>query len=122
MIFILVSLIFGPFVLLVVKQTLKLENPTRMTFTHESVQVDYGHRKAITYPAADLEKVWLQPIKRRVRSSYGGARVVSSLQMHDLHLGFQGGEPLVLTRAKLNGWQTTPEELLAVLKELYPQV
>ena len=75
-----------------------------------------------TYPAADLEKVWLQPVTRRVRSSYGGARVASSLQTHDLHLRFRGGATLKLTRAKLNGWQTTPEGLLAVLEQLYPGV
>lgn len=121
-IFVLVSLIFGPFMVMVLEERFNPKNPTRITFTQEVIQMEYGRRKEKTFPASQLEKFWLKPVSRRVRSSYGGARVATSLQAYELHLQIRGEPDIALTRAKLNGWQTTPEDLLENLESLYPQV
>ena len=120
--FILVSLVFGPFMFLVVQGVINPKSPTQITFTQDAIRLQYGNRGEKSYRVEDLRKVWLQPINRRARSSYGGAWVTSSLQAHDLHLKFQGEPEIVLTRAKLSGWQTTPEVLLDNLATLYPQL
>ncbi len=121
-IFVLVSLIFGPFMIMIILQTLKPKNPTRITFSEELIIIYYGNHRETTFPSAALNKVWLQPVRRRVRSSYGGARVTSGVTMHELHLKFGGQEEIILSRANLNLLKISPEALLEDLETLYPNL
>jgi hypothetical protein len=121
-IFVLVSLVFGPFMFMVIHQTIKPKSPTRITFSKELIKIYYGNHREATFPSTALQKVWLQPVRRRVRSSYGGARVASGVTMHELHLKFRGEEEIVLSRSNLSLFKISPEALLENLENLYPEL
>jgi hypothetical protein len=122
LIFVLSNVIFIPVLIMLFLDSFSAKSLKKITLNKESMIFEYMYGKKETFPIESLERVWLQPVRRQVRSRYGGASVRGTTTLHEFRLKFKDREEMTLKRSRISLFGYTPEALLETFEHLYPNI
>jgi len=115
----LVSLIFIPVLIIGARQSFGKNQPIRITFTKEAINIHYHLDREESFPVANLEEVWLHPVPIKTRAKYGGAVVRSSTMIYELRIRLSDHREYHFQAPRLSMFGLTPEALLEIIEDFY---
>ncbi len=125
--FLMVSLIFVPALILVLRGLLtrygpfKIEQPVAWEFYPDIIRYRFPRGPWQERAARELQGVALEPLPFRARARYGGALVSQQMVRYGLVLTFADDTRLVIGQERAAQFGETRERLQAIIRDLYGQ-
>jgi hypothetical protein len=120
LIFVLSNLIFIPVLIMLFLQSFGPKSLKKITLRKDAMIFEHPFGKKETFQIQSLERVWLQPVRQRVRGRSGGVVVSGTTTIYEFRLKFQGRDEMTLKRISIALLGTTPEALFEIFERLYP--